>query len=257
MKFLETRHQRKALAESIVVMLILIALMFVSGLKYLDPPPPGNIAINFGTSVHGSGKVQPVKPVKATPQAQPEPRPSPKEKILTSDQSDAPVVKQQSHKTKKNKSTKTQKPKKSTPKPSKEASSALDDLFNGQSQGSEGNEDNTAGDMGELNGDINSDSRTGNGSGGGGSDPNYSLGSRKATKKPKPNYNCNENGTVVVIVKVNRSGKVIEAKVGRGTTASSCLTQAAIEAAKRTEWEPDSTAEPVQVGTIIYEFKLQ
>jgi len=257
MKFLETRHQRKALVESIVVMLILIALMFVAGLKYLDPPPPGNIAINFGTSVHGSGKVQPVKPVKATPQPQPEPRQTPKDKILTSDQSDAPVVKQQSDKTKKTKNTKPKKPKKTTPKPSKEASNALNDLFNGQSNGNEGNEENTAGDMGELNGDINSNSRTGTGSGAGGAGGNYFLGSRKALTKPKPKYNCNENGTVVVMIKVNRSGKVTEAKVGRGTTASSCLTRAAIEAAYRTTWEADPDADPVQVGKIIYEFKLQ
>ncbi len=257
MKFLETPHQRKAMVESIVVMLILIALMFVAGLKYLDPPPPGNIAINFGTSVHGSGHVQPVKPVKSTPQPQPQPQQTRKEKVLTSDQSDAPVVKHQTVKPQKTKSTKPKKPKKTTPKPSKEASNALNDLFNGQSNGSEGDEENTAGDMGELNGDINSNSRTGTGRGTGGSGGNYFLGSRKALRKPKPKYNCNENGTVVVVIKVNREGKVVEAKVGRGTTASSCLTRAAIDAAYRTLWEKDSIADSIQVGKIIYEFQLQ
>ena len=257
MKLLETKHQRKALVETIVVMLFLIALMFVSGLKYLDPPPPGNIAINFGNSEHGSGHIQPVKPVKSIPEPQPEPQKVKEEKVLTSDQSDAPVVKNQTTKTPKQPNPKPVKPKKTTPKPSKEASSALNDLFNGQSNGSEGDEDNTSGDMGELNGDINSTSRTGSGTGSGGSGGNYFLGNRDALYKPKPKYNCNENGRVVVVIKVNREGKVVEAKTGQGTTASSCLTRAAIQAAYKTTWKPDPNAEPLQTGKIIYEFRLQ
>ena len=253
---LETPHQRKALLESVVVMIILIALMFVSGLTYLDPPPPGNIAINFGTSEHGSGKVQPPKPVKSAPEPA-KPQPAKTEKVLTSDDSEAPVVKPKKQKTKK--TDKPAKPKKKKPKPSKDAKNALDNLFNTGASGSEGDDEDIAGDMGSPDGDPASGSRTGSGKGkgSGGIAGNYFLGNRKALTKPKPQYNCNEAGRVVVIIKVDRQGKVTEAYSGPGTTGSSCLIQAAIKAAYRTRWEPSEEADDEQIGKIIYEFRLQ
>ncbi|NPA46353.1 MAG: TonB family protein [Chlorobi bacterium] len=255
MALFRTPHERKAFMESLVVMIILIALMFVSGLTYLDPPPPGNIAINFGTSEHGSGRVQPPKPVKAAPNPV-ESVPAKTEKILTDENSDAPVVKPQKQEKKKKK--KAVKPKKQKPKPSSDAKNALDNLFNASESGNEGDDENLSGDMGSTEGDVNATGRTGNGKGGGGGiDGNYFLGNRKALTKPKPQYNCNETGRVTVIIKVNRQGKVTEAYSGPGTTGSSCLIQAAIKAAYKTRWEPSEKAEDEQVGKIIYEFKLQ
>lgn len=34
----------------------------------MDPPPENGIAINFGTSDTGQGEIQPLEPVKSSPQ---------------------------------------------------------------------------------------------------------------------------------------------------------------------------------------------
>jgi TonB family protein len=252
----KTKHEKKAFIEATVVMAILVALMFIAGLKYLDPPPPGNIAVNFGFSDKGSGKIQPENPEKAVKQAAPEPVKTQKEKILTQNTEEAPVIK--SSKTKKNKTKKT-KPVKSPPKPSKETSEVLENIFNApegnQNSSSEGDDAVASGDKGNPGGDKNSKNYYGTGGSGGG-DPNYRLGNRRAVTKPKPQYRCNESGRVVVIITVDRAGNVIKAEKGKGTTAAACLTKAAIEAAKKTKWESDPGAPPRQIGKIIYNFKL-
>ncbi len=248
---LDTKHQRKAFIETLVVMGILIALMFISGLKYLDPPPPGNIAVNFGTSDTGKGDIQPQKPVVSKPKTTPpEPVQPAKEKVLTDEQSDAPVVKKKQKKQKvKPKPTPTPRP-----KPSKETTDVLNNILNAKGEeGGEGN-DQTPGDKGKEEGDKNAKGYYGTGKGGGGGDGNYFLGNRRAITKPRPRYDCNESGRVVVIITVDKAGRVIDARKGRGTTGGRCLTEAAIEAAYKTRWEPGDMEK--QVGKIIYEFKL-
>ena len=251
----KTKHEKKAFVEATVVMAILVALMFIAGLKYLDPPPPGNIAVNFGFSDKGSGPKQPENPKIVKPAA-PQPVKTQKENVLTQNTEEAPVIK--SSQTKKTKTKKTN-PVKSPPKPSKQTSEVLENIFNApegnQTSTSEGDDSNTSGDKGNPNGDKNSNNYYGSGGTGGG-DPNYRLGNRQAVSKPKPRYQCNESGRVVVIITVDRAGNVIKAEKGKGTTAASCLTKAAIEAAKKTKWQPDSDAPPRQIGKIIYNFKL-
>lgn len=97
------------------------------------------------------------------------------------------------------------------------------------------------------------------GSGGGSGGGNYQLGNRKAISKPRPEYTCNEQGTVVVAIVVDPSGKVIEARPGqRGTTnTAACLLEQAKRAALQTSWQPDADAPQRQVGKIIYAFQLQ
>ncbi len=254
------RHQKKALMETIIVIAIMIALMFISGLKYLDPPPPGNIAINFGYSEAGRGNVQPAKPKakpikKSSPEA---PKTTRSKKILTSNDNQAPVVKNPPAKTKKNQPAKPRKPR--NPKPAKEASEALNDLLNAP----EGHNDalgegstNRSGDQGSPQGSRSGSDYYGQGGNGGSGDPNYRLGNRRALKKPEPSYSCNEEGKVVVRIVVDRNGKVVSAKKNVGTTAPSCLTDAAIAAALKTKWEADPNAPSRQVGYITYYFKLR
>ena len=260
----KTEHEKKAWVETLIVMAIIIALMFITGLKYMDPPPPGNIAVNFGFDEQGSGTVQPEtprpKPVpKTPPPPQEEPQVTKQEKILTSDEPEAPVVKTTKKKTeKKKKKKKTPPPEK--PKPSKETSEVLNNILNAPegdaNSRSEGDDPGKQGDKGNPAGDKNANNYYGAG-GSGGNDPNYQLGNRRAITKPAPKYNCNEEGKVVVRITVNRDGKVIHAEREKGTTASSCLTEAAIQAAYNTVWEKDPNAEAKQIGTITYYFKLK
>jgi len=260
------KHKKKAVVEATVVMIFIILLMFISGMTYMDPPPETGVAINFGTSDVGQGAVQPQhntppKPVQQEqPQTEPETQPTVKENVVTQDDADAPIIKQT--KTKKDpKPTKPTKPAK--PQPDKSITDILNNVNNAPGENTnnstgQGN-DNAVGDKGDTSGDPNASGYYGNGgNNGGGGTGNYRLGNRKALTKPKPNYTCNEEGTIVVKIYVNKSGKVIKAIPGvKGSTNNApCLLQMAKQAAINTKWSADNKAPDTQIGKIIYHFKL-
>ena len=264
--YLDDKHKRKAVIEATIVMILLIILMFISGMTYLDPPPETGIAVNFGTSDVGSGQVQPQhntqtpKPVQQQQQEQVA-EPEVKDDVLTQDNEDAPVVEDKPHKTKPKKDPKPPKPKKDPkPQPDKNISDILNTVNNAPGEDTnnstgEGN-DNQAGDKGDVSGDPNASGYYGNGGhGGGGGTGNYRLGNRKPLNKPKPTYNCNEEGKVVIKIYVNKSGKVTKAVLGKGSTNNApCLVKAAKQAALNTKWEADAKAPDTQVGKIIFNF---
>ncbi len=269
MAFLDTEHKRKSFRITTTIYVILLLLLFVVGLTYLDPPPEGGIAINFGTTETGSGRVQPRETIKTAPkQTQTTPKEQPvsevKEDVVTQDTEDAPVVKNDKKPTEEVKTPvekPKEEPKKPDPKPDKATTDALSSLINGpkndgKTQGGEG-DDNTPGDKGDPNGDPNASSYYGTGKGLDG-DGNYLLGGRKALNKEIRVQDCNEAGIVVVSIEVNREGKVISATPGvRGTTNNSrCLTEPAKEAALATRFNSDPKAPAKQIGKIIYRFSL-
>lgn len=196
--------------------------------------------------------------------------------LISSDVSDAEAVVQTVSKApSQDKSTPTQTSSSQAPttKPRDlESDQALRQLMSGtdgsQSQlgnggaGSSGNGPGSGGGTGNGSGGgqgSGSGTGVGKGYGGGVGGGNYQLGHRKALRKPKPEYNCNEQGTVVVAIVVDPSGKVIEARPGdRGTTnTASCLLEQAKQAALLTSWQPDPDAPQRQIGKIIYSFQLQ
>lgn len=254
-------------------MAIILLLMFWVGMDYLDPPPEGGIAVNFGTSSVGSGNVQPTKPVASAPKnTAPEPVPTPPqpeitEEVVTQETEDAPVIEEKPEETPtpeveepvekpEEKPVEEAKP---DPTPDKSTTSALDALINGPkkdgaAQGGEG-DDNQAGDKGDPNGDPNASSYYGTGKGLDG-DGNYQLGGRKALNKPDDGPECNERGKVVVSVEVDQTGKVIKAVAGvRGTENNTkCILDKAKQNALATRFNPDSKAPSKQIGKITYNF---
>ncbi len=271
MSILETRHERKSLAITVVLHVILILLLILFGLTYLDPPPESGIAINFGTSEVGSGNEQPKEPVKSAPKqaaAQPvKSEPVIEKEVVTQEIEEAPVIEKKKKEptpveTKQPEPKKDPQPvKKPDPKPDKSTNDALSSILNGpersgKATGGEGN-DNVAGDKGSPDGDPKSSSYYGQGAGLDG-DGNYRLGGRKALNKEKFVQDCNESGIVVVKIVVDQSGRVISAQPGmKGTTNSAaCLTQPAKRAALATRFNSDPNAPSTQVGTIVYDFKL-
>ncbi len=266
----DNKHKKKALIEASIVMILLIILMFISGLTYLDPPPETGIAVNFGTSSMGKGLIQPQHntPPKPQPQKQEQPRervkPQIKDKVLTQNTDDAPVIKNKPKKNKPKPSPKPVKPKpKPKPKPDKNITDILNNVNNAPGENTnnssgEGN-DKHSGDKGNTSGDPNASGYYGNGGhNGGGGTGNYRLGNRRALTKPKPHFNCNEQGRVVVKIFVNKSGRVIKAIPGiKGSTNNApCLLNAAKQAAMQTKWSPDAKAPDTQIGKIIYNFKI-
>ncbi|EZH72535.1 energy transducer TonB [Aquimarina atlantica] len=291
---LDTKHKKKSFVLTILVHVAIIFLLFYLSLNYMEPEEEGGIAVNFGTTATGSGKIQPNKPIKSSPRqttpettsSTPEPQeesPQIKDKVVTQELEDAPVIEKKPKKKPKKKTEKPkekpkpsdQKPSKNTtekpvkkveekkpdPKPDKSTLDILNSFSNGpkndgKAKGGEG-DDKSPGDKGSPNGDPNARSYYGTGKGLDG-DGNYRLGGRKALNKEKFVQDCNESGIVVVKIEVNQSGKVTRATPGvKGTTNSaSCLMGPAKRAALATRFNSDSKAPAKQVGTIIYQFKL-
>lgn len=85
---------------------------------------------------------------------------------------------------------------------------------------------------------------------------NY-LAGRTILEMPKKTPSCNEQGRVVIQVTVNRTGNVIDAKLGRGTTnTSKCLVDIAMECAKKARWNQSNDALETQIGYLTYNFKV-
>lgn len=67
-----------------------------------------------------------------------------------------------------------------------------------------------------------------------------------------PAYRCEEGGEVIVEITVNRAGEVMAARIREG--GDECMRQAAIEAARVSLFNIDSSAPARQSGTITYIF---
>lgn len=98
----------------------------------------------------------------------------------------------------------------------------------------------------------------GPGGGTGDSGVSFSLDGRTAQSLPKPEFLGNEDGKVVVMVTVDKSGRVTKADAGvKGSnTANPELLAAAKKAALQARFNVDGTAPSFQTGTITYRFVL-
>lgn len=115
------------------------------------------------------------------------------------------------------------------------------------------------GNQGVPTGAVDSQNRgEGGGFGTQGTSVSYNLGGRGMQSLPKPEYKIQEEGRVVVEVRVDRDGKVIQVNApARGTTATDLgLLNKAKEAAMKARFEPKPDGPAVQTGTITYNFKL-
>lgn len=292
MTFTEIENRKKSLTmTSILFGLLFLLLFFIKFSNQIVLPEleggggGGEVAVNFGDSEFGSGdNFQSTEKVLSAPQ-QTQPIVSNEKEIVVSENDDAPAIAEIKKPAEKPKKVEIVKPIiKVVPKPSKSTSDALSNLLNGSNKSGDG-DDKEAGNKGKTNGDKNASGYnggggTGTGSGGGNGsgqglgtgsgygngsgsgtgngNGNYQLGNRKALNKPQPNYLCEEQGTVVVQITVDKSGKVISANSGvRGTNnTAKCLLDQAKIAAMETKWQSDDNAPDKQVGKIIYNFKL-
>lgn len=288
---LDTKHKKKSFVLTTIIHVLIVLLLFYIGFNAIEEEPEGGIAVNFGTTITGSGTVQPKEAIKSSPKQTtpetetdvPEPQPDPEitEDVVTQDIENAPVIEDKPEKKlkkeiEKPKKTPENKPaekkplekqkeiieeEKPDPKPDKSTLDILDSFSNGPksegtAEGGEG-DDQSPGDKGDPSGDPNAKSYYGTGKGLDG-DGNYRLGGRKALNKEKFLQDCNESGIVVVKIEVNQVGKVIRATPGvKGTTNSaSCLLDPAKRAALATRFNSDPKAPSKQVGTIVYQFKI-
>jgi TonB family protein len=87
----------------------------------------------------------------------------------------------------------------------------------------------------------------------------YDLGGRRHEKMPKPSYTCIGSGTIVMKIKVNRSGKVTGASIdnSKSQIPEECMREAAMTYVYRAKFEASATAPEPQEGTITYRYIQQ
>jgi periplasmic protein TonB len=255
----EKKDKRTAAITTVIAHLALLALFFFFGLTYLDPKPEEGIPINFGYDLASSGSEYIEGPKEdviqeASVQTESSNSEPSQEEIAT--QSTVETVSLPQNTSQNANPNPTDKPKEE-----RQVDSRLNQLMQQNAGGGsgEGDQSNGTGDQGDPNGDVNAAHGQGGGNGG---DGNYRLGNRIAVEKPKPQYICEEEGRIVVLIRVNRSGKVVFAEAGRnipgGPTSNSlasCLLDKAKAAAMKTTWQADPGAEEEQIGYIVYNFK--
>lgn len=282
MKLFETEQEKKSIIITSSSFVLLFLLFFF--LKFSDSLPlpemeggggGGEIAVNFGDSDFGSGENFESKEVVTAATEEVVETPAEEKEIVVSENEEAPAIAEIKKPDTKIEKKEEDKPVvKPTPKPSKSTSDALSNLLNGSNKEGDGN-DKTAGNKGKSNGDTNSKGYNGGGGkgkgeglgegdgyGGGGfgksgGNGNWKLDGRKLSSNSKQQQKCNEYGTVVVQIKVNRTGNVIAVKYSKGTdNTSQCLLDAAYATAKSYKWQPDPEAPETQIGYITINFKL-
>ena len=84
----------------------------------------------------------------------------------------------------------------------------------------------------------------------------YSLKGRTLGYYDIPRYLCEDGGKIVVSIKVNRSGNVVDAYLnGASTSNNQCLIDHALDYAKSVQF--DSSSKREQLGTITFLFKAK
>ncbi|HCQ28898.1 MAG TPA: hypothetical protein DIU39_01355 [Flavobacteriales bacterium] len=247
-----SNNDKKGLAISIAIHVILIVIFLLVGLKYMvPPPPPEGITIDFGNSDQGMGET--IEEPQPTPTAQ-QPnavQETSQEEVVTQETQDAPEVNAQEETTTETEPT-------PEPQPDEQLTNAFENWTNNQNTNSNNqNEGETGnpGNQGQENGDPNANNYTGGGSGNGVS---FSLSGRSMVAPPKITNNTQEKGIVVVDIWVDNNGNVTKAVPGvRGsTTTSSVLYKKAKDAALKTKFSAKPDAPAVQKGTMTFVFIL-
>ena len=129
----------------------------------------------------------------------------------------------------------------------------------GKNSGSSTSEGNTkgSGNQGYVTGDPNSKNRSGSGLGNKGD--GFQLAGRSLVGKlPKPTFKGNEEGIVVIRIKVDRNGKVVNAEytLKGSTLQGNEFITSAKKAALKTRFNADPNAPAFVYGTITYHFVL-
>jgi len=257
-----TREQRErrakvtGIAVTFLVHALALGLCLVTGLTYLDPPPPERTSLLIEFEEAPEVDVKPVESrIGREPEAQ---ETDPEREVELVQRSESPHVTTKPNLTPETKpdphgDVEVPTPKVEEPKLDPRAS------FPGMAK-----TDNTAT---TPHGAAEASSEFKAGQSDGNTREGKTEGSANAHVKgrnvlgtlPRPSYATQAEGVVVVQIKVDQYGNVIEAIPGfEGTTvADKSLWQAAKNAAMKAHFNQSADAPVVQLGTITYKFKLQ
>jgi len=239
---IQKSQYQSAIITAVISALILL-LLFLCGMTAERNEMDEGVMVSFGDVDDGFGEQTPEVEENATPQEavtptvtpQPTPTVTP-EKVIT--QEDPSVALERERKKKAEEAERLrQEEEAKRAKAAAVAGNAFKKVGNGQGTGE---------------GDGQKGNPVGKGSDGGNS---WSLAGRSLNGRlAQPSYRGNEQGVVVVNIRVDQSGRVVDASIGTGTTITSEeMRKAAINAAKKNVF---STGNSPAVGSITYKFTL-
>ncbi len=242
-----------------------LILLFFILYKIITPNPPfefageGGIEVNFGTYNEGTGEVESdgigtATSVVAESSSSKSEASSSKEEVYTSDNGEPVDMKKDENKPKIENNVTVIKTNTTTPKENKNNNSLLNAYTKntGKNGGGDGNS-GEAGNEGQPDGNLNTH---GIGGTGGGTDGSNGLGGRKLITLPCKADDSREEGTVVVIIKVDKQGNITAADPnGRGTnTSSAMLKSKARQAVLCAKLSPSDKEEQTLAITIVFKF---
>ena len=290
-------RNKKTAAATIATILVhaLIILFLLFSILHTPNPPlednAGGMSVNFGTDATGLGDEQPftynpgpTPSTAAAPPSQTKEEESVPEKVLTQDNEETNVVAPKpedkpahkvndkavykKHPKTSNSTATTPTPVAAAPAPAPQPKPDANAMFSKGAYGKPNNSkgDGTGGpqgDQGKPDGDPNSRNYlgdgdgTGTGNGHGDLKGGAYLKGRKNTALPAPGQ-CSAQGKVVIAIKVDKTGKVIDATFKRfaSTAVDDCNINNALIAARKATFNPDPSAPDVQEGTITYIYKV-
>ncbi|QHS56031.1 energy transducer TonB [Mucilaginibacter sp. 14171R-50] len=267
MDYREENNYPKAFAATGIILGVVIALCYfiVFQMPVKQEDGTGGILVNYGTVDEGSGsdymsveepsaaeKANNTKPDKVTPAPPTEEKPqvdNSDKNVVTQDNEDAPEVTANSKKPSTNVAT--QPTTKTEPKPTVNQNA----LYKGKTNNGTGEGDGTGstpGNQGKTTGTTLTDNYNGTGSGNGGN----SLTARNFSRPPaKPDIG-NAEGKVVIEFRIDKSGNVIYANVGRGSTLlDGDVVNKCIQAVLSAKVSASANASDVQTYTQTFVFK--
>lgn len=260
-----------------LIFLVFILVVFITPIPPFEVKPVPEIEIGLGMEglgnkdAGGSGKhdpevaTKPETPVvtKTEPITQPTPTP---EKLITDETGEPVDIVKTTPKKKPKKQKETvvvqTPPKPVEEKPSSELSNALAILKSKKKHVGEGD---GGGDRGGSGSGNNQGVGDGDGTGHGNGTPGYNgrggfdLKGRSLIRKPAPMTDPDEEGTVVVEIIVDETGRVVRATPGQrgSTTTSAKLYSKARQAAMQAKFNPSPNGATEQRGTYTFVFTLE
>lgn len=251
------------IGAAIFAALFLLILLFSHFTLHTPPQELGGIPVLFGNMEDAGGDVEsPMNEMSPVHEPSPSiPQNSPNEPLITQNREPSIDVQAQREEERKRRALQEERRRaqeeanrqRDAENRRREIDQQMSGLF-GENSGSRGTTQG-AGTQGVSTGNATQGAPTGVG----GMGHTYNLGGRKTGDGGlvSPRYAVNEEGTVVVNIKVDPKGNVIDARIGRGTTTPNTnLRNEALRAARQTKFT-EIDAVNNQEGTITYKFKLK
>lgn len=269
---LKQKSKIYAIIGTIIMMLLLFLLLWFVYLAQPTLPEDEGIEVAFGNAEEGGGYQQ--EQAESTPVVSVTPPPTPaapsnNDLIVQEDEESLALQKQREEEKKRKQQELAEAERKRKEKEAAEARAEAERIAREQALAEQRAKEQAAKDkaaaMGALfgnngsdatgSGDSQGDSQKGNPIGHGSVGGNeWSLSGRGARAIPKPNNDFKQEGKVVVTIRVNANGDVIEAKQSGGNISDPTTIKLAVDAALKAKFTTSDNSQ--QVGTITYYFKF-